>query len=537
MTVYMPGSTSPAEQPMRGGSPTPPSPGTEVSGLAARVAVLEEHSPMGTVVYANKFLDRIPLIYANPTEALEAAMAATDTYGGVVMCGEVWPQYGTMVGELTFPGKPIELWGNLRGTVPGGTMLYWPVDSGAGPTYAIRRPDGIRSVIRHMSILGPVNAVIDGALAGMYGIQQLSGHGLENLHVQGFRGGIARSGNHSWMRDIASKGNGYGVYLMGMAMAGVDTMGNSDMSAPMQLDGNSRGGIGVGPSADAGAFGERWSGIHFGMGPCAIYFEVDASNNAGNIIGVVIDTAAFENVGNCIAYSESVSPLGGGLLLATVINSMYSQYPGTTALAPTGFRAAGIRNNRAQFDGLAGVNLTMTDSDMLSQGVADTPLLMQHSGYCSLDIRGRYARQTLESMQTANGRLYANPNNFVTQRVTFEENYDRAEMHYCNAVGIPYARLVYRSAEEGVSPWAVNREVYGVTLQVGTAYEFIPIGRRGIWTVDNSATGALAIGDRVKPDAVTADGKVTLAGPGDSSIGVCMTAAAANAPTRVEFSL
>jgi hypothetical protein len=498
--------------------------GTEVGAFDGRLDDVEADSPLGSVTYAKPYLDSV--IYANKTVALEAAMMATPAYGGtVILPAEII----LMVGELTYPAMKKIV---LKGAGTNSTYLVWTVDTGAG-TWAVLGTDQVRHELRDLTLTGPVSAVIDGASANMGGFKHMSRNIGEDLVVQNFKHGIGTCGDHNRLRRISFTGCQDNIRYLGPTATTLGTEGNCSMDE-IECVGAARAGISFAP--DANVFGATWSNMHLGMGPLGLCWDVDGSNNAAAVSGIVLDSPVFENVGNAMFYSGSVDPLGAGIFIATIINGTRSQFPGATSAAPAGMRSAGLRDNIAHADGLAAVNVMSIDSDAFGFEAGPVPDALQSRGYCIWQFQGQHANIALDQLVSTGAEAYITPNNFTLNTVTWREGYKTAEMHYCDAVGITSGRLVYRSAEGGVKPWVSGKEVYGVALQTGAAYDFIPIGRKGTWPVANSATGALAVGDGVIPDTTTADGKAKIAGSAPGAIiGTALSVAAASTTVQVDL--
>jgi hypothetical protein len=273
--------------------------------------------------------------------------------------------------------------------------------------------------------------------------------------------------------------------------------------------------------------------MHFGMAPLAMLWEVDGSNNGATVNGITLQSPAFENCGNGLFYSMSTDVAGGGHIQnMKIIGATADQ--GFAA----SFQSAALRVHRAHFDALATVDVSCDASnDPFGFLAGPVPASLQYDGTQAISFDVGYA-SFLQSMITHGGRLLVNPGSFVAARVQVRERLGNceSEMCWCDAVAVTAGRLVYRSGDGGVKPWVAGKAVYGVALQSGSAYDFIPVGRRGTWPVDNSATSALAIGDAVIPDAATADGKVTIAGGASgASIGAAAEAALVGVSVRVDF--
>jgi hypothetical protein len=490
------------------------------AALDARAATLEGDSPLGSVVYAQKYLALVPGTYANATLAIEAAMAATPALGGTVILP---PGVIDGVGELTYPAKKIK----VQGAGEDATYYRTLADTGAG-TFAVAMTNNVEHELEDLTVQGPTAAVLNGTSASMDGVRHYGRNRINRVRVQNFSSGIGCAGDHSRISYTRFSGCKRNIRYLGQAATGLATWGNNTLDH-VDLTGATLAGIAFAP--DGHANGATWQDVHFGMAPVGMLFEVDGSNNAASVQDITQVGCTYENCGNAFVYSMSTTQ--AGILAMTMVGCVGSQ------VFRSGFVDTSLaRNQRAHYDGLYSVSLTLQDSPlMVAVGAGPLPLNVQYGGYQAIEVNDG-GSVALESLIAQGARMLANPLGFPLGSTRFRERafLREAETHYCDGVGIIAGRLVYRSADGGVKPWVAGRAVYGVALQSGASLDFIAVGRKGIWNVANSATSALAIGDDVIPDSATADGKLTKAGAGPGAvIGTAMAVAGTSTTARVDF--
>lgn len=472
-------------------------------GTTGQLLVVREDGTIGYLepprVYAQAWgadpthgVDAAPKIQNAINHAAAMIDGAGPTATGVIV--DLGHGYYKCLSALTRPGdKAVHLVGAGRDSC----ILDFPNDLGAGVRaldYAGPATGSVQHVTQGFFLRGQqtqISAALGAQTVNNDGMRVVAGERFEDITVKGFRRGVEIWGDHQMAFNVHATGNFDNVYFP----AGQPTVGDQAFYA-CGLEGAKRAGVAV--AANSLIQTVEFNRCHFGFGPYAFYREA-AATYGGWLLNTTLNRCSCEAVGNGSIFDAS----GAGFVQGLVLIASNLSWNGANKIAasaadytvdvrgiydtevigsPSWFTEPGaVGGTRCGADGYNGLNFR-TGEEVITRAIA--------TGKPPFSLTDP-TKPTRISVQTRSyrARVRAATGAITTGDLVEKVAPDAGGADKCQrsvGTGTPDGFAVTPAAGAGALVVVVNEDAGVVTA---------------------NATGAIAAGDAVEPDAQNA-GKV-----------------------------